>query len=472
MPKLPAAFQSILSGFAPLFTGASYANFTALVGGWIMCVGRHSISRVIQFAGVVGHRHHSVFYRFFSRARWATDSLGFMLVRMALEIVPGKELLLIVDDTLCRRSGPHIWGAGMHHDPLISSYGRGAGKRKVYFAFGHSWVVVSAWVPLPWNPLHGMAVPIAFRLYRSKKLCPSDHYRKRTQLASELLELIDSWQLDRKIRLTGDSEYACRTVVRALPSKVVFVGPMRMDAALYEPPPPRNKGTKGRPRKKGQRLPSPAHFANDTSVPWSCLTVTAYGRPFDVLIKTKTALWYTVAGSCPVRLVVTRDPAGRIEDRAYFSTDPTMTVVEILSTFARRWSQEVMYRNVKQHVGLDHPQNGWWRRPAGHRRPPNQPGPQPHDNRGQPAAERTAPFIFVVYALVVIWYLKHGDHDADVELVRQRCPWYRHKTHPSFADMLAAARRAFWAARLSADPRGTTIPQKFDDGLEGLLAAA
>ncbi|MGH6932575.1 MAG: hypothetical protein ACREEE_09100, partial [Dongiaceae bacterium] len=63
----------------------------------------------------------------------------------------------------------------------------------VSFSFGHSWVVLALWVPLPWNAERGIAVPILFRLYRPKKRCPEGKYRKRTELAAELLAILASW---------------------------------------------------------------------------------------------------------------------------------------------------------------------------------------------------------------------------------------------------------------------------------------
>ena len=61
-------------------------------------------------------------------------------------------------------------------------------------------------------------------------------------------------------------------------------------------------------------------------------------------------------------MVVTRDPSGRINDRAYFSTDVDASVEAILEQFARRWEIEVAFRNTKQAMGFQDPQNGWWRR--------------------------------------------------------------------------------------------------------------
>jgi len=86
---------------------------------------------------------------------------------------------------------PQLWGGGMHHDAAASSYGRCAsGRRHVAFAFGHNWVILAIWVPYPWNPDRGVAIPVLFRIYRSKKTSPKQHRRKRTILAFEMLQIL------------------------------------------------------------------------------------------------------------------------------------------------------------------------------------------------------------------------------------------------------------------------------------------
>lgn len=52
------------------------------------------------------------------------------------------------------------------------------------------------------------------------------------------------------------------------------------------------------------------------------------------------------------------DPKGRIQARGHFTTHPnmpTMDADQTLRAFARRSCQEVLHRNVKQSVGLSHP---------------------------------------------------------------------------------------------------------------------
>jgi len=447
------ALPEILFEFSRAFTSLpTFDNFTTLVVGWILCTGRHTISRVIQFGRERRGKHHSTLYRFFSEAKWDSDALSEVLLRLVLPFAAPGALSVLVDDTLCRKTGPHLWGGGMHRDPVGSTYG-GAGGSTIKFAFGHNWVTLCIWVPLPWNPDRGLAIPVLWRFYRPKKRCPPKLYRKRTDLAKELIAVLRGWLPSRPIVLLGDAEYSCKGIVRELPDATTFIGPIDMDAALFA-------------------LPTPAKYLADGSIPWKKQTVRIYGRDVKLLVKTFECLWYRVAYTTPVRVVLTRDPKGYIQDRAFFSTDSALGVDEILGLFSRRWAQEAMHRDVKQNLGLEDPQNGWWRRSAGKRPKKKVAGPQPHATRGERAVRRTAPIAFVVYTLVVIAYLRGGEADADVQRVRKRAPWYRHKATPSFADMLGSARRQLWASRLSEHPVLRPLSPKVASALTDLLSVA
>lgn len=96
------------------------------------------MTAVVVAAGMTGRRHLSVFHRFFARAHWALDDLGQALFRLALAWIPADQpLYVIIDDTLCRKSGTSICLPSIHHDPLLSS------QRKPFFRFGHVWVVLA-----------------------------------------------------------------------------------------------------------------------------------------------------------------------------------------------------------------------------------------------------------------------------------------------------------------------------------------
>ncbi len=468
----PQTLDGIIECFSDCFTQPGASNFRVLIVGWITCLSRHSISRIIQASGVIdtGSKHHSAFYDFLRLGRWSADRVSETLFRLLIKIIPG-EITVIIDDTLSHKNGPHIFGAAMHYDAHRSSYGRGttAGGKK-FFAFGHNWVVAALWIPCPWKAGKGIAVPFSFRLYKTKKIGKED-YRKRTDLASDLISLIQRWVPEgKKIHLVADSEYACQTVVKKIGNETAFTGPMCMKAALFE-----EKGEYkgiGRPPKKGKRLPSPLQLAEDPSTPWIERTITIYGKAVTILTKSTKCLWFTVAGTRKLKVIVTRDPSGRLNDRAYFSTEFELSVEEILTQYSLRWEIEVAFRNTKQSFGIHHPQNGWWRRGHETERPKKKVGPDPHPNKGEVAVNHTLAVAFAAHAIVVLWYFKHGNPKMDVSIARNQAPWDTKKSHPSLADMLAAVRREIWAERLSRNPLLKAGRQKLRQLLPHWLLAA
>lgn len=468
---VPLCMHSLLLPFAACFTKPGYQNFVTLSLGWIACQGRHSISRIIQ-AAAASQGNHARLYRFLSHGRWCCDAVAHVVFQLLLCLLPGN-IVAIVDDTLCKKSGPHIFGAAMHHDACSSSYAKrsSAASKSKTFAFGHNWVVLAIWIPLPWNTDRGLALPVLFRLYRSKKRSPKKDYRKRTELADRLIKKFLDWiPPDTTLTVTADSEYACRTLLRHPQLRFTFVGPMSMNAALYDLPV--QSAGRGRKRLRGARLPSPEKLADHAPITWTQLLVTIYGKPTSILVKSQCCLWYTVTGTKRIRMVLTRDPKGRIDDRAYFSTDPDMPIEMILMIFARRWEIEVAFRNTKQFMGLEDPQNGWWRRHPEQPAPGKKPGPNPHPTKGHDAIIHTFSMAMTAYAITILWYLNHGDRQKDVQRVLAEAPWYRHKQTPSFMDMIASCRRRLWSHRFSSTPTPTRGHQNLSDLIPHWLLAA
>jgi hypothetical protein len=325
---------------------------------WIFCSGRRSLTRVIQAAQLSQFKHYCCFHRFFSKARWDLDELGHCVLRLLLPFC-SQVLIGAVDDTLARKSGRHIWGADMHHDPLRST------RSRPFFCFAHNWVVLSLQVVFPFAPHKHWALPILVRLYRKKrknKLAPGrrgklerkqtgqaspKQYRTRPQLAVEMIQIVATWVPDHTLLVTGDSEYSGRAISRQLPANAHLIGRMTMNAALYDVPAP-NPGGRGRRRKKGKRLPSPLQMAEHLDSPWIKSILQMYGKRVRVWYKTVDALWYSSAGQRLLRIVVVHDPSHRRRDDCFFSTNLSQTAPEILTTFSLRWPLEVCFRDVKQ----------------------------------------------------------------------------------------------------------------------------
>src|SRR5262249_23773322 len=152
MPEiiLPSTLVGLLVAFEPCFTAPSYRTFRLLVAGWIHCPGRRTVTAVAGASGR-GRQHHLWgFPRVVGPASWSLDGLGGVVFRLALRWIPADQpLFILVDDTLARKTGKGISLATMHHDPLLSP------ARKPFCSFGHVWVVLALWVPLPMGGTRG-----------------------------------------------------------------------------------------------------------------------------------------------------------------------------------------------------------------------------------------------------------------------------------------------------------------------------
>jgi hypothetical protein len=463
-PFLPESFLTLLTAFQDCFHAPSYRNFRLIVAGWVHCLGRRTVTAVALASGAGGSQHISVFHRFFARAEWSLDALGKVIFTLALRWVPAEQpLLVLVDDTLARKRGKCVSLASMHHDPLLAL------PTRPCTSFGHIWVTLALWVPLPMGHPRGFALPLLVRRYTSSKRGgpadapsrPSAGRRQQTaataharrdqrtklDLARELVELVAGWAGERTSSVLADSAYAAKPWLEHRPANVQFISRLRMDAALWTQPPARRPGQIGRPRRRGDRLPAPTAMAAARRC-WHRLTVTLYGCTVTTQVFRRTALWYAALPDQLVRIVVVRDPGGRRQDDAFFCTDLQRRAAFILEAYARRWTLEVTLHDVKQFLGFEDPQNQTPR-----------------------AVQRTAPLAFVVYDLVLLWYAdQHAQAVAPVWVLR---PWFRRKTAPSFLDRLTELRRAGWRCYLSQPPSAVPQPQNSRSGWpDAVLATA
>jgi hypothetical protein len=269
------------------------------------------------------------------------------------------------------------------------------------------------------------ALPIMARLNVPTKKCDTwgvEHTKKTVQLAEMVAAFAEAFP-DRNIRLVGDDAYSNGTVLETLPARSVMVGRLNLDAELYAELQPKPPGAMGRPRKWGPRRPSPQQVAEDDT-PWTIVEAHLYGRTVKVRIKEFTAWWRSAGHGRPLKCVVVWRPNGQWPYEAFFSTDPTMSAVQVLQAYAQRWPLEVTFHETKDSLGAH----------RGHHRNPK-------------AVARVAPFKLLLYSIVVLWYAAHGH--GSVSATWKYRPWYRHKRSTSFADMVTTFRRALFIPEVS-----------------------
>lgn len=436
-----SSFVDLLASFIPVMTSPSFDNFVVIASGWILSFGRRTVTQTIQGAGAVDTKDHSAFHRFFNLARWSLDEASYVALMLFLKLIPrGETVYLAIDDTLCRKRGLHIFGTCMHHDPLISC------RNFRLVNWGHNWVAVGVVVEFPFAPGLYWCLPFAFRLYISKKRARSQRWecgkrihRTRPELAVEILKNVAEWCPGRIFHVIGDSAYGGGSVLKELPANFQLTSRIVLNANLHDDPKP-VRG-KGRPRKKGERLPTPAEVAKNNTKKWKTLELKMYGKKQKLKIKEHAGRWKP-SGYRRVKIVIVRDPSGKTKDQAFYTTDLGLPCEEILTAYARRWSIEVAFQNAKSHFGFEDPQN-----------------------RTPRAVERTAPLGMILYSMVILWFAQVG---------RRQCsfpnrPWYTKKSTPSFADMLATIKRESLKEHFWNDPgldqRSQKILRLFDDAL-------
>ena len=221
--------------------------------------------------------------------------------------------------------------------------------------------------------------------------------------------------------LLGDSSFAALEFLVTLARHgLTGITRLRLDAALYEPAPPRRPGTVGRPRTKGARLPNLSDVLVDGTTCWQRVVVPAwYGeRERVVEICSATAVWrHAGLPVLPIRWVLLRDPQRRFDPQALLCTDPARDPLQIVQWFIQRWQVEVTFREVRDHLGVE-TQRQWSDR----------------------AIARTTPCLLALFSIVTLLAARL-DRRARAAVCTDA--WYR-KPRPTFTDTLAAVRRQFW----------------------------
>src|SRR3712207_143277 len=96
----------------------------------------------------------------------------------------------------------------------------------------------------------------------------------------QLLLVVRRWYPQREIVAVADRAYASLKLLercRKLGNPITFITRLRIDAALYEPAPPRRPGQRGRPRLKGERLPNLSEVAENPNTVRKLATIAKPG---------------------------------------------------------------------------------------------------------------------------------------------------------------------------------------------------
>jgi hypothetical protein len=396
---------------------STWYKIEVLVAGAILATGKRTVSAALRVMGLSQERNYAKYHQVLSRAVWSGLEVSAILLRLLLKTFDsGGPLVFGVDETIERRRGEKIAAKGIYRDAVRSS------KSHFVKASGLRWMSLMFLTYIPFAQ-RVWALPFLTALAPSERYY-AEHARapkKITDWARQMVFQVRRWLPQRELVVVADSAYAALDFLHACASllrPVTVITRLRLDAALYEPAP--EYSGKGRPRKKGARLPTPQQLIDNPDTLWQRLTLPWYDhQPRQVDIATGTALWYhSGLPVVPIRFVLIRDVAGKFDPQALLSTDLNLTAQHILAFFMRRWQMEPTFRHVREHLGVE-TQRQW----------------------SPKAMARTTPFLLGLFSLVTL--LANAlltRHDLTIHSTA----WYP-KPLPTFSDALALVRSRLWA---------------------------
>lgn len=419
MLNLPSPIMTLLQPFRPLFHVSTWRKVQVLLIGTLLTPGRRTVSAALRVMGVAESPVFSQYHQVLNRAVWSSHQASRVLLTLLLTMLGHDRgpLVFGIDDTIERRWGSQIKARGIYRDAVRSS------QSHFVKTSGLRWIVLAWLTPIPWAQ-RIWALPFLTVLAPSERYYADKvrHHKNLTDWARQMIIQLRRWLPQRDLVVVGDAGYAVLDLLHAcrqLAHPVTWVTRLRMDAALYEPAPPYSG--RGRPRKKGKRLPTLRTMLCATATAWCQQEIPWYqGTVYPLELASDTAIWYhTGKPPVPIRWVLIRDPQGVYEPVALLSTDLNIRPQQIVTWFVRRWSIEVTFEEARRHLGIE-TQRQW----------------------SDLAILRSTPALMGLFSWITL--VAHHLQPMHPLPVAQTA-WYA-KSLPTFGDALAWVRSLLWSS--------------------------
>jgi hypothetical protein len=330
-------------------------------------LGRRTVSGMLC-AGAMQHEDWAAAYRLFGKERVDIEGL-FAPIREA--VLDGLEddapLVAMMDDTLVRKRGKKVYGAGWRRDPLGPPF-------HTNFVWGQRFLQISAALPDKGCPGRARGIPIDFThappAAKPKKGAPAEAWEgyrqkqkeaKMTAVGAARLKELARQAKGRNVVCAVDGGFTNRTVFRGAPGNLALVGRIRKDAKLFAVPEEEKRPRKGRRGMYGERLQTPEEVRQDGSAPWLQVEAFAAGKRHLFDVKAMPAVRWEGTGGSTAQAVIVRPLAYRLSkasrllyrDPAYLiCTDPAMPLEQLLQAYLWRWEAELNFRDEKAVLGM------------------------------------------------------------------------------------------------------------------------
>ncbi len=413
---VPPILVALMQAFRGFFTAPVWDHVLVLVAGMVLTPGKRTVSAALRVMGLAQAGDFALYHHVLSQARWNSRAIARKVLTLILDrFLPGGPLVIGIDDTIERRRGAKIAARGIYGDPVRSSHSH------FVKVGGLRWLSLMAMIPLPWTQRR-WALPFLTILAPSQRHDETKGRRHKTlaDWARQGILQVTRWLPNRLIIIVADSSFAAIELIAAVRRHVCFITRLRLDANLFEPPPPRRPGQRGRTPIRGRKLPKLTQVLVDPATVWTTIIMAEWygGERCKLEVASATAIWYhSGMPPLPIRWVLVRDPAGIRKPQAFLCTDLTATPAAILGWFVYRWSMETTFQECREHLGVE-TQRQW----------------------SDLAIARATPALLGLFSLITLWA---AEAKVAVFLHPRSAVWYT-KQAATFSDAIAAVRRVLW----------------------------
>ena len=288
------------------------------------------------YSSIHMRNHWTSYYKWLQEGKWSWLALSRQFVRLVLSVLKFDVVYLAIDDTLTLRASKKAPASQIHHQ-------HGNKPNLAQFVRGQCWVSLA----MITRRTNGDAVALP----ALSRLIPSVSNTGKLVAAKTLIRSVYRLFEGMKVRVLVDSWYMRRCFIEAMIARGFdVIGQVRIDTRLYDEPPKRKPGQKGRPRKYGDKYTPKriAHLKRATT------KLTLYGKEQPVRYRSRVVKVRFLGGRL-VRAVwcELQSDSGRWKAASLLiSTDATLTAEQVIESYGLRWSIESMFNQLKLSWGL------------------------------------------------------------------------------------------------------------------------
>lgn len=319
---VPRKFNKFFKPCVKYFSKPQWKHFRILVLAWAIAMERRNCTGLSRT--ILNGTHRTKLGDFLIRSPWNPEQVLTTLAYQTLDSLglgSGDEIFLIVDDTHTTKRGKQMQAAGKFKDPV-----RGG------FLWGHNIVFATIFTK-------GVTIPLALRLYKKREYCRQnkESFLKITELAAQMVrDFVAPPGVE--VTVLFDSYYLCRTVLDAVKEKgFSWVSMLKSN---------RNLLMGGRKTKAGR------YAKNIIRRGFHRIHIQVWANKKTYRVASRQV---ELPKFGLIRMVASQ--RGKDKPLALATDKISLSARRTVETYENRWSIELFFKQVKQHLGLGEYQN-------------------------------------------------------------------------------------------------------------------